>query len=129
MKGNKACTNLQKQLNEYVRGTRKIFDLEALGINSDLGELAGTSFQKKVWKELLKIPYGVTVTYQYVASSIGKPKAVRAVASAIASNPLHIFIPCHRVIPSKPKKKGDIGLFAGGVEVKRILLDIESKVI
>jgi methylated-DNA-[protein]-cysteine S-methyltransferase len=126
---NSVCANLQKQVNEYIKGTRKVFDLKFLGINKDLKELSGTPFQKRVWIELLRIPYGKVVTYQYVADSIGKPKAVRAVASAIAANPLHILIPCHRVLPLHPKRKGDVGQYAGGVEVKRMLLDIESKVI
>jgi O-6-methylguanine DNA methyltransferase len=97
-----------------------------LGISSSLKELEGTDFKRKVWQQLLKIPYGQKVTYEFIAKAIGKPKAIRAVASAVASNPLHILIPCHRVVP---KGNRGIGQYAGGVVVKRILLDIESKVI
>ena len=124
MKKNSVCVQLEKQINEYLNGKRKFFDLEKLGIDTDL--LEGTDFQKSVWKELLNIPYGKTTTYENVARKIRKPKAVRAVASAIASNPMHIVIPCHRVIPKGNK---GIGKYAGGIEVKKMLLDIESKVI
>ena len=123
---NKVLKSLEKQINEYFTGKRKKFDFKELGISPNLSELEGTEFQKKVWRELRKIPYGSVVTYEYIAEAIEKPRAVRAVATAIASNPLHIFIPCHRVIPKGNK---GIGQYAGGTEVKKILLDIESKVI
>ncbi len=124
MRKNSACIQLEKQINEYLKGKRKSFDVKKLGI--DIDQLQGTEFQKNVWRELLQIPYGKTVTYEEVAHMLGKPKAVRAVASAIASNPIHIIIPCHRVVP---KGSRGIGNYAGGVEVKKMLLDIESKVI
>jgi methylated-DNA-[protein]-cysteine S-methyltransferase len=126
MRKNLVRSLVEKQINEYLKGKRKKFDLSLLGISHNLKELEGTEFKKKVWRQLLKIQYGNTVSYEYIAKAIGKPKAVRAVASAIASNPLHIFIPCHRVIP---KGNRGIGQYAGGIEVKRMLLDIESKVI
>lgn len=83
---------------------------------------SGTSFQKAVWKELEKIPYGHTTTYQAVARAIGKPNAVRAVGTAVGSNPISIVVPCHRVIASD----GKLGGYAGGLESKQILFAIEK---
>jgi len=83
---------------------------------------SGTPFQKKVLKEVYKIPYGQTRSYAEIARAIGKPKAVRAVASAIARNKLLIIIPCHRVIRSD----GNIGKYRGGVKLKKQLLDFEK---
>ena len=83
----------------------------------------GTRFQKKVWKELLKIPFGQTVSYRELARRIGHPKAFRAVGSAVGKNPLPITIPCHRVIRSD----GKIGGYSGGVRKKRRLLAREQK--
>lgn len=105
---------VKKQLQEYFTGNRKIFDLEI--------DFAGTTFQKKVWSELLKIPYGETVSYQDIANRIGNPKAVRAVGSTIHRNPLLIVIPCHRVIG----KNGALTGFAYGINVKRKLLELEN---
>jgi len=96
---NKLLHSLEKQFVEYASAKRKKFDLKALDIHSDLRELKGTELQKSVWRELLRIPYGTTLTYSELAKKVGKPKAVRAVASAVASNPLCIIIPCHRVVP------------------------------
>ncbi len=79
-------------------------------------ELNGTDFQKSVWIELLKLK-GVA-SYQELANRIGKPKAVRAVANAVAQNLLHFLVPCHLVI----RTGGDIGKYAGGVELKKQLL-------
>lgn len=83
---------------------------------------AGTPFQLKVWRELLAIPRGQTVSYSEVARRIGNPSAVRAVASAIAANPLSIFIPCHRVVPAS----GGTGNYAGGPTAKAALLALEN---
>ena len=84
----------------------------------------GTNFQKMVWTELKKIPFGETRTYQEIAIAIGKPKAARAVANACGKNPYPIIIPCHRVVRSD----GSIGGFTGdgGVEKKRQLLRQED---
>ena len=82
----------------------------------------GTPFQRSVWEGLLKIPFGQTRTYQEVASFIGRPKAVRAVANAIGRNPILILIPCHRVI----RKNGDLGGFSAGIDIKRTLLKHEG---
>ena len=87
----------------------------------------GTKFQQKVWKYLIKIPYGSVKSYLDVAKAIGKPKAVRAVASAIGKNPYSPRIPCHRVI----KSNGSIGGYSGkgGVKTKRILLKREGIIV
>ncbi|TNE31849.1 MAG: methylated-DNA--[protein]-cysteine S-methyltransferase [Alphaproteobacteria bacterium] len=84
--------------------------------------LYGTPFQQKVWKELLKIPCGKTVTYQYVAEKIGKPKAVRAVGSAVGKNPVSVFVPCHRVVHTSTGKVN----YGWGPAVKLKLLDFEK---
>lgn len=102
-----------KQLCEYFKGVRREFDVEF--------ELRGTDFQVRVWRELLNIPYGSTVTYKELAEKIGKPRAFRAVGNALAKNPLPILVPCHRVV-----SKNDLGGFGGGLEWKRSLLRIEK---
>lgn len=105
-----------KQLDEYFAGRRTKFELNIL--------LMGTEFQKKVWSELLKIPYGKTKSYQEIAKSIGNLNAQRAVGSACNKNPIMIIIPCHRVI----SKNGEIGGFAYGNVTKQKLLEIENRV-
>ena len=84
--------------------------------------LPGTPFQKKVWIELTKIPYGKTISYLELASRIGRPKSVRAVANAVGANPLPIQIPCHRVIDSN----GTIGGYSLGIKMKIKLLKLEG---
>lgn len=88
-------------------------------------KLQGTDFQMKVWLELVKIPYGKTLTYSEVAKKIRKPTAVRAVATAIAQNPVCVWIPCHRVI----SKSGNKFKYSGGPETKIGLLRAEGAVI
>jgi methylated-DNA-[protein]-cysteine S-methyltransferase len=88
--------------------------------------LKGTEFQKKVWKEISKIPKGKTITYRELAIKIGKPKAYRAVANAVGANPLIVEIPCHRVIRNDGKLGGYSG--KGGTEEKRKLLLSEGVV-
>ena len=83
---------------------------------------SGTKFQQKVWRALLKIPYGETRSYQWVASQIGNPKAVRAVGQAVGKNPLPVIIPCHRVIHSN----GTLGGFSLGIKIKKLLLKMEQ---
>ena len=102
------------QLQEYLEGTRRIFDFPIL--------LKGTSFQKAVWNCLQEIPYGEVRTYGQIAAQIGKPKASRAVGMACNKNPLWIVIPCHRVIGSNQKLTG----YAGGLDLKQRLLDLET---
>ena len=103
------------QLNEYFAGKRKIFDLPV--------DSKGTAFQKAVWRELQKIPYGETRSYEDIAGAIGNKKAVRAIGQANGRNPIMIVVPCHRVI----RKNGDISGFACGVEAKRYLLNLERE--
>ena len=103
------------QLKEYFNGQRKKFDIQF--------KMHGTEFQKKVWKQLLKIPYGQTRTYKQIAESIGNAKACRAVGMASHANPIAIIIPCHRVIGSN----GNLTGYAGGLEFKKYLLNIEKE--
>ena len=110
----KVLFEAEKQLFEYFSGKRKTFELEY--------EFYGTEFQKSVWQELLKIPFGKTKTYGEIAKEIGKPKAGRAVGSACNKNPLPIIVPCHRVIGKNGKLTG----FACGTEIKEWLLDHEK---
>lgn len=105
----------KKQLEEYFEGKRKKFDL-ALRLN-------GTSFQNKVWKALLNIPYAKTCSYKDIAKNIGNENASRAVGNANNKNPLPIFIPCHRVIGSNGKLIG----YAGGLDIKIKLLKLERE--
>lgn len=102
------------QLKEYFEGSRKDFDLPI--------QPEGTEFQKKVWDELLKIPYGETKSYKDIALAIGNEKACRAVGMANNKNPIPIIIPCHRVIGSNKKLVG----YSGGIDVKEKLLNIEN---
>ena len=103
-----------EQLKEYFNGNRTAFDLK---LNPK-----GTDFQKEVWKELLKIPFGKTVSYLDLTKNLGNVKAIRAVASANGKNPLWIVVPCHRVIGSD----GNLTGYAGGLHRKQWLLDHES---
>ncbi|MDP9249656.1 MAG: MGMT family protein [bacterium] len=92
-----------------------------------MDKLRGTVFQKKVWKELLKIPTGKTLTYKELAAKVGKPRAVRAVANAVGANPMPPVIPCHRVVRSD----GTLGGYSarGGIKIKRKLLQKEGVMI
>lgn len=112
-------TKLEKeiflQLTNYFAGTLQDFDLPFFA--------TGTVFQLQVWEELLKIPYGETITYGALASRIGKPKAARAVGGALNQNPVPILIPCHRVLGVKGALTG----FAGGLEIKQALLALEQR--
>lgn len=102
-----------RELNEYFAGERRNFNLPLL--------FAGTSFQQRVWNALLTIPYGETRSYKQIARIVGNEKGVRAVAQAIGANPMSIIVPCHRVIGSDKALTG----FAGGLEAKRYLLNLE----
>ena len=98
--------------------------IEAPGRPLDLLlDLRGSTFQQRVWQALREIPVGTTTTYSEVASRIGAPKAVRAVARACATNPLALLVPCHRVIG----KDGDLSGYRWGMERKRMLLERESQ--
>jgi methylated-DNA-[protein]-cysteine S-methyltransferase len=102
------------QFRLYFAGELQAFDLPL--------EMVGTDFQKRVWRELRNIPYGETRSYGQLAERIGAPRAVRAVGAANGRNPIPIIVPCHRVIGSSGKLVG----FGGGLEWKRMLLDLES---
>lgn len=104
----------RQQLDEYFAGKRQTFDIPLLFI--------GTDFQKTVWSELLKIPFGTSVSYGEVARRIGRPAAVRAVANANGANPMSIFVPCHRVIGSDRSLTG----YGGGLGSKQRLLELEG---
>lgn len=102
------------KLDEFFAGRRRTFDVPLV--------LAGTDFQKKVWLELLNIPYGTAVSYSELARRLGRLEAVRAVANAVGANALSIFIPCHRVIGSDSSLTG----CAGRTDTKRRLLRLEG---
>ncbi len=104
-----------EQLCQYIAGQRKNFDVPY--------KLNGTDFQKKVWQALCSIPYGVTRTYKDIALAVGNGKASRAVGLANNKNPITVIVPCHRVIGSSGKLVG----YAGGLEMKKFLLDMEHK--
>ena len=103
------------ELEEYFEGTRTSFSFPI--------QLVGTAFQKAVWEELQKIPYGQTRTYGEIASAIGRPKAARAVGIACGKNPVWIVVPCHRVIGKNDTLTG----YAGGLDLKQKLLELEKE--
>ena len=104
------------QLRGYFEGTRTSFDLPL--------DLHGTEFQVAAWRALADVAYGRTATYAQQAASIGRPKATRAVGAANGRNPVAVVLPCHRIVGSD----GSLTGFAGGLHVKRWLLDHEQKV-
>ncbi len=112
----KVLENAVEQLQEYFDGKRTDFDLD---LNPK-----GTDFQKQVWKALLTIPYGKTVSYLALSKNLGNVKAIRAVAAANGKNPLWIVVPCHRVIGSD----GSLTGYAGGLHRKKWLLAHENPV-
>ena len=103
-----------RQLEEYFKGERKSFSLPI--------SFPATPFKKRVYEELSKIPYGRTVTYKELASMAGSPNAARAVGSAMASNPIMIILPCHRVLGSD----GSLAGYAYGTQKKEYLLNLEK---
>lgn len=102
------------QLDEYFASKRTAFDVPLLFV--------GTHFQKAVWEEILKIPYGKTIPYGELARRIGRPSSVRAVANATGANSISVFAPCHRVVGSDNSLTG----YGGGLEAKRFLLGLEG---
>ena len=105
------------QLREYFAGKRQQFELP-------LDLHAGTAFQQSVWQALLGIATGRTTSYGAIGRQIGKPAAMRAVGAAVGRNPLGIVVPCHRVLGAD----GSLTGYAGGLERKRFLLDLEEPV-
>lgn len=106
---------LRTELAEYLAGQRRVFDVPL--------RTPGTGFQMRVWAELLRIPYGATTTYGRLATTIGNPSAVRAVARANGDNRIAIIVPCHRVIGSD----GSLTGYGGGLWRKKKLLDLEAR--
>lgn len=106
--------NVESQLLSYFDKKLKAFIIPF--------DIKGTAFQMKVWRELVKIPYGQTTSYKKVAEAIGKPNAYRAVGNANNKNPIPIIIPCHRVISENGKITG----YAGGIAKKKALLILEG---
>jgi len=108
---------VRAQLAEYFEGRRRRFDLSLAPV--------GSPFELAVWDALREIPYGETVSYGELAAGIGRPDAARAVGTANARNPIAVVIPCHRVIGAN----GSLTGFGGGLERKRLLLDLEAGVL
>jgi len=112
---NSVTTQCKQELAEYFVGKRKEFDVPI--------QQAGTEFQQKVWSELLKIPYGKTISYNDIAIALGDKNSVRAIGSANGKNQISIIVPCHRVIG----KDGNLTGYAGGLWRKKWLLNHEKE--
>ena len=111
-----ALAETKRQIEEYFAGDRREFDLP-------LGA-CGTEFQRRVWDELRRIPFGETISYGDLAGRIGKPTASRAVGAANGRNPFPVVVPCHRVIGHD----GKLGGYGGGLPTKQALLELERRV-
>jgi methylated-DNA-[protein]-cysteine S-methyltransferase len=105
---------VRSQVQEFLKGKRNRFDLRLAP--------KGTAFQKRVWAELQRIPFGQTRSYGHLAAAVGRPKAARAVGRANATNPICLLVPCHRVIGAD----GSLTGFAFGQDLKRRLLELEE---
>lgn len=112
--GNPVLREAVRQLRAYFAGELREFRL--------LLDLQGTDFQKRVWRQLVTIPYGETRSYSQIAAAIGSPKAVRAVGAANGANPIPIVVPCHRVIGAG----GSLVGYGGGLPLKKRLLELEG---
>ena len=108
-------SDAKKELDEYFAGKRRTFEIPL--------KVQGTEFQERVWRELQKISYGKTCTYKDISARVDCPRGSRAVGLANNRNPISIFIPCHRVISGNGKLTG----YAGGLDAKRYLLELEQK--
>jgi methylated-DNA-[protein]-cysteine S-methyltransferase len=106
--------DVQAQLREYFAGERVAFDTPLA--------MSGTPFERRVWRALTDIPYGETVSYGEIATRVGQPSAARAVGLANGRNPIAVIVPCHRVIGAN----GTLTGYGGGLERKRLLLELES---
>ncbi|HEY3915726.1 MAG TPA: methylated-DNA--[protein]-cysteine S-methyltransferase [Verrucomicrobiae bacterium] len=104
-----------RELNEYLAGKRTDFSIPLSN--------AGTEFQREIWKQIARIPFGKTISYTELAQRVGAPKATRAAGTATGRNPLGIIVPCHRVVG----KDGGLGGYAGGLDRKKSLLNIETR--
>jgi methylated-DNA-[protein]-cysteine S-methyltransferase len=108
---------VRTQLSEYFDGRRREFDVKLA--------MAGNAFEKRVWQELCEIPFGETISYGQLARRIGAPEAPRAVGLANGRNPVAVIVPCHRVIGAN----GSLTGYGGGLERKRLLLDLEAGIL
>lgn len=117
VKRSRTLRKAAKELDGYFAGKRRKFGTRLL--------FTGTQFQMLAWTELLKVPYGKTVPYSELSRRIGNPSATRAVANAMASNPINIFVPCHRIIGSD----GNLTGYGGGLHVKEYLLQLEGAIV
>ncbi len=115
--GERLCAPVFRQLSEYLDGTRRRFELAMAP--------AGSDFQRKVWDEVIRIPYGSTMSYGEIARRLGNTAFARAVGAANGANPLPIIVPCHRVIGAD----GSLVGYGGGLDIKRRLLDLEAGVV
>jgi methylated-DNA-[protein]-cysteine S-methyltransferase len=106
---------VERQLGRYFAGSKKSFSVPV--------DLRGTPFQISVWQALLTVPFGGKITYSDLAARLGNPRAARAVGTACGRNPISIVVPCHRVVGAS----GDLTGFAGGLEAKARLLDLEKR--
>ncbi len=113
-RSSRAFKEVARELRQYFDGERRRFDV-ALAMH-------GSPFQRRVWRELLAIPYGETVSYGALARVIGRPGAARAVGTANASNPIAVIVPCHRVVGAGGRLTG----YVGGLQRKRMLLELEA---
>ncbi len=105
-----------EQLAEYFNGERKVFDIPLL--------LVGTPFQKTVWEELIKTPFGEKISYSVLSKRLKNEGAIRAVAAANGANAISIIVPCHRIVG----KNGDLVGYAGGLPAKKKLLHLEGSI-
>jgi methylated-DNA-[protein]-cysteine S-methyltransferase len=112
----RALAEVRRQVNEYAKGKRRIFEFELAA--------EGPEFNQLVWKALCDIPFGTTTSYGAVARTIGHPHAARAVGAANGANPIALIVPCHRVIGSD----GSLTGYGGGLALKRKLLEHEARV-
>lgn len=112
-----AFDEVKAQLSQYFEGERKRFDLQLV--------MDGTTFQQHVWRALQDIPYGETINYGELARRIDRPSAARAVGLANGRNPISVIVPCHRVIGAN----GTLAGYGGGIDRKRLLLDLETSTI
>ncbi len=108
----------QAQMLDYLTGTRQTFDIPL-----DLSQ--GTAFQRRVWRTLLRVPYGKLRSYQWVAARVGGRQYARAVGNAVGANPLPIVVPCHRIVAHD----ATLGGFSGGLPTKRKLLTLEGTLV
>ena len=105
-----------RQLTQYFAGVRREFTIP-------LEDVEATDFQRAVWAELARVPYGETRTYGEIAAAVGRPRAMRAVGNANHANPWPILVPCHRVVAAN-----GLGGYGGGLDLKRFLLSLEGRV-